>query len=145
MEPFVYRDGSLFVENVPLADIARDHGTPTYVYSRSAIEAQWRAYDSAFGDVPHLVCFAVKSNSNLAVLGVLALRDGDRKAAVEHMRTASASVIGGPTSALVQHSAHRRTLSGLSSLEAAAAASFDSAAFDASSLRQQHLRSPPAG
>lgn len=72
MEPFVYRNGSLFVENVPLADIARDHGTPTYVYSRSAIEEQWRAYDSAFGDVPHLVCFAVKSNSNLAVLGVLA-------------------------------------------------------------------------
>ena len=72
MEPFVYRNGALFVENRALADIARLHGTPTYVYSRAAIETAWKAYDVAFGAVPHLVCFAVKSNSNLAVLGVLA-------------------------------------------------------------------------
>lgn len=72
MDPFVYRNGALFVENTALADIARLHGTPTYVYSRAAIEAAWKAYDAAFGSVPHLVCFAVKSNSNLAVLGVLA-------------------------------------------------------------------------
>ncbi|MEW6444743.1 MAG: diaminopimelate decarboxylase [Pseudomonadota bacterium] len=71
-EAFLPRDGVLHAESVPLAAIAAAHGTPTYVYSRAAIEANFRAYDAAFGAHPHLVCFAVKSNSNLAVLNLLA-------------------------------------------------------------------------
>jgi diaminopimelate decarboxylase len=66
------RQGRLFLENADLAEVAARHGTPCYVYSRAAIEAQWRAFDSAFAAQPHLVCYAVKANSNLAVLSVLA-------------------------------------------------------------------------
>ena len=69
---FMPRDGVLYAEDVALPSIAAAHGTPTYVYSRAAIEANFNAYDMAFGHWPHLVCFAVKSNSNLAVLNVLA-------------------------------------------------------------------------
>mgnify|MGYP000570452672 CR=1 FL=1 len=69
---FMSRDGVLYAEDVALPGIAAAHGTPTYVYSRAAIEANFNAYDMAFGAWPHLVCFAVKSNSNLAVLNVLA-------------------------------------------------------------------------
>ncbi|MGD9888431.1 MAG: diaminopimelate decarboxylase [Halothiobacillaceae bacterium] len=69
---FVTRDGVLCAEGVALSAIASAHGTPTYVYSRAAIEANYRAYDTAFGEQAHLVCFAVKSNSNLAVLNLLA-------------------------------------------------------------------------
>jgi len=65
-------DGVMHAEGVPLAAIAAAHGTPAYVYSRAAIEANFRAFDAAFGAHPHLVCFAVKSNSNLAVLNLLA-------------------------------------------------------------------------
>ncbi len=72
MEAFPRRDGVLHAEGVSLAAIAAAHGTPTYVYSRAAIESNFRAYDTAFGAHPHLVCFAVKSNSNLAVLNLLA-------------------------------------------------------------------------
>jgi len=72
MEVFIYRDGRLFAENVPLADIAKQVGTPCYVYSRAMIEEQWRAFDVAFGEHAHLVCYAVKANSNLAVLDILA-------------------------------------------------------------------------
>ncbi len=69
---FARRDGILHAEGVPLPDVAAAFGTPTYVYSRAAIEANFRAYDAAFGGERHLVCFAVKSNSNLAVLNLLA-------------------------------------------------------------------------
>jgi diaminopimelate decarboxylase len=69
---FALRDGVLHLEDVPLSAIAARHGTPTYVYSRAAIEANFKAYDLAFGSLPHLVCFSVKSNSNLAVLNLLA-------------------------------------------------------------------------
>lgn len=72
MEAFPRRDGALHAEGVPLSAVASAHGTPTYVYSRAAIESNFRAYDAAFGAHPHLVCFAVKSNSNLAVLNLLA-------------------------------------------------------------------------
>lgn len=72
MEAFAYRDGRLCVEDVALADIAMAVGTPCYVYSRAHIEAQWRAFDRAFGRRAHLVCYAVKANSNLAVLNLLA-------------------------------------------------------------------------
>jgi len=65
------QDHVLHVEGVSCADIARQYGTPLYVYSRAAIETQWRAYDEALSARRHLVCYAVKANSNLAVLGVL--------------------------------------------------------------------------
>jgi diaminopimelate decarboxylase len=71
-DAFTYRGAQLFAEGVALADIATSLGTPCYVYSRAHIEAQWRAFDHAFGARDHLVCYAVKANSNLAVLDVLA-------------------------------------------------------------------------
>ncbi|KTC33393.1 MAG: diaminopimelate decarboxylase [Pseudomonas sp.] len=72
MDAFNYRDGELFAEGVALSAIADRFGTPTYVYSRAHIEAQYRAYADALAGMPHLVCFAVKANSNLGVLNVLA-------------------------------------------------------------------------
>jgi diaminopimelate decarboxylase len=72
MEPFYYKDGLLFAEDVSLTDLAARAGTPCYVYSRAAIEEAWRSYDEAFGGRDHLVCFAVKANSSLAVLNILA-------------------------------------------------------------------------
>jgi len=72
MNAFNYRDGELFAEGVSLSAIAERFGTPTYVYSRAHIEAQYRAYADALSGTPHLVCFAVKANSNLGVLNVLA-------------------------------------------------------------------------
>lgn len=72
MDHFQYRDGELFAEDVPLRLIAEQHGTPCYVYSRATLERHWHAFDSAFGNHPHLVCYAVKANSNLAVLNLLA-------------------------------------------------------------------------
>src|SRR3989338_8995643 len=72
MNAFNYRAGELFAEGVALSAIAERFGTPTYVYSRAHIEGQYRAYADALNGVPHLVCFAVKANSNLAVLNLLA-------------------------------------------------------------------------
>ena len=72
MDAFNYRDGQLFAEGVALSAIADRFGTPTYVYSRAHIEAQYLAYANALSGMPHLVCFAVKANSNLGVLNVLA-------------------------------------------------------------------------
>lgn len=72
MNAFNYRDGQLFAEGVALSAIAQRFGTPTYVYSRAHIEAQYRAYADALQGMPHLVCFAVKANSNIGVLNVLA-------------------------------------------------------------------------
>ena len=72
MEAFSYRDGQLFAEGVALSALAQRFGTPSYVYSRAHIEAQYRAYADALEGMPHLVCFAVKANSNLGVLNVLA-------------------------------------------------------------------------
>ena len=72
MDAFNYRDGELFAEGVALSAIAQRFGTPTYVYSRAHIEAQYRSFTDALDGVPHLVCYAVKANSNLGVLNVLA-------------------------------------------------------------------------
>ncbi|WP_161865650.1 MULTISPECIES: diaminopimelate decarboxylase [Pseudomonas] len=72
MEAFNYRDGELFAEGVALSALAQRFGTPTYVYSRAHIEGQYRAYADALDGMPHLVCFAVKANSNIGVLNVLA-------------------------------------------------------------------------
>jgi diaminopimelate decarboxylase len=72
MDHFEYRQNQLYAENVSVADIVSEHGTPCYVYSRATLERHWHAFDNAFAQRPHLVCFAVKANSNLAVLNVLA-------------------------------------------------------------------------
>ncbi|WP_225775813.1 diaminopimelate decarboxylase [Pseudomonas sp. Marseille-Q5115] len=72
MNAFQYRDGELFAEGVALSAVAERFGTPVYVYSRAHIEAQYHAYADALQGVDHLVCYAVKANSNLAVLNVLA-------------------------------------------------------------------------
>jgi diaminopimelate decarboxylase len=67
-----YRDQTLYLEEIALADIARREGTPSYVYSRASILDRFQAYERAFGDVPHKVCYAVKANSNLSILRLLA-------------------------------------------------------------------------
>src|SRR5690606_29513626 len=69
---FVRRDGELCAEGVPLTEIARRFGTPCYVYSRTAIERNWNAWRDALAGRPHLLCYAVKANSNLAILELLA-------------------------------------------------------------------------
>lgn len=72
MDFFSYQDNTLFAEDVSLAQIAAEHGTPTYVYSRKTLERHWYAFDNALSAHPHLICFAVKANSNIGVLSVLA-------------------------------------------------------------------------
>lgn len=71
-DEFDYRGGVLHAEGVSLEALAAEHGTPSYVYSRASIERAWRGFDSALAGQPHLVCYAVKANGNLAVLDVLA-------------------------------------------------------------------------
>ena len=72
MDYFSYRDGSLYAEDVAVSAIAAAHGTPCYIYSRAALEAAFGEYRQALAGCEHLVCYAVKANSNLAVLNVLA-------------------------------------------------------------------------
>ncbi len=72
MDYFNYQAGELYAEDVAVADIAKQYGTPCYVYSRATLERHWRAFDEALAGIDHLVCYAVKANSNLAVLNVLA-------------------------------------------------------------------------
>ena len=72
MTPLRYVSGALQMEQVDLAAVAAKFGTPCFVYSRAAIEAAYKAYDAAFGQRPHRICYAVKANSNLAVLNLLA-------------------------------------------------------------------------
>ncbi|MEM7195027.1 MAG: diaminopimelate decarboxylase [Pseudomonadota bacterium] len=72
MDHFHYQNGQLYAEQVDVADIATDVGTPCYIYSRATLERHWRAFDDAFGSHPHQICYAVKANSNLAVLNLFA-------------------------------------------------------------------------
>ncbi|GLT13280.1 diaminopimelate decarboxylase [Vibrio algivorus] len=73
MDFFNYQDdGQLWAEDVSLTQLAQQHGTPLYVYSRATLERHWKAFDSSVADHPHLVCYAVKANSNIGVLNVLA-------------------------------------------------------------------------
>ncbi len=71
-EAFVYHNGELFVENVSLKKIAEKFGTPCYIYSQSALTNAYQEFDAAFEDRDHLICYAVKANSNLAILNLLA-------------------------------------------------------------------------
>jgi diaminopimelate decarboxylase len=72
MDYFNYRDGRLWAEDVDISAHIAEWGTPCYVYSRATLERHWKAFDQALSALPHLVCYAVKANSSLAVLNVLA-------------------------------------------------------------------------
>ncbi len=72
MDYFHYQAGELFAEEVALSNVAEKYGTPTYVYSRATLERHWHAFNNAFSSFPHCVCYAIKANSNLAVLNILA-------------------------------------------------------------------------
>ena len=72
MDHFNYKNGALFCEAVAISELAETYGTPLYVYSRATLERHWHAFDSALSGHDHLICYAVKANSNLAVLNVLA-------------------------------------------------------------------------
>jgi diaminopimelate decarboxylase len=73
LDHFNYQnDGRLFVEGLPVEQVIKKAGTPAYIYSRATIERHWQAFDSAAGKHPHLICYAVKANSNLAVLNIMA-------------------------------------------------------------------------
>ena len=72
MDYFNYRNNELFAEDVAVKDIIKQQGSPCYIYSRSTIERHWQAFDKAFGQQAHLICYAVKANSNIALLNILA-------------------------------------------------------------------------
>jgi len=72
MDYFNYRNGVMHAEEVALPAIAEQYGTPAYVYSRATLERHWRAFDAALSGRRHLICYAVKANSNLAVLNIMA-------------------------------------------------------------------------
>jgi diaminopimelate decarboxylase len=72
MHDFQYRQGELYCEHVPLARIAKEVGTPCYVYSHNTLVRHLRAYDGAFQSIPHILAFAMKANSNLAILRLMA-------------------------------------------------------------------------
>ena len=72
MDPFEYRNGELYAEDVPLTALAERYGTPSYIYSRAYLEQQFLSYQRALAGRDHLICYAVKVNSNIAVLNVLA-------------------------------------------------------------------------
>jgi len=72
MDYFNYRENSLYAEDVAVADIVATHGSPCYIYSKATLERHWRAFDTAFAQQAHLICYAVKANSNLAILNTLA-------------------------------------------------------------------------
>ncbi len=72
MDHFNYRGAELYAEDVPVRNITAQVGTPCYIYSRATLERHWHAFDRAFGDQDHLICYAVKANSNLGLLNILA-------------------------------------------------------------------------
>ncbi|MFW5443186.1 MAG: diaminopimelate decarboxylase [Methylococcaceae bacterium] len=72
MDHFKYRDNNLFAEDVAVEEIIAQYGSPCYIYSRATFEQHWNAFDQAFADHPHLICYAVKANSNIAILNLLA-------------------------------------------------------------------------
>lgn len=72
MDEFTLKNGRLYAEDLPVSELARQYGTPCYIYSRATLERHWKAFDQPFGDHPHLICYAVKANSNIALLNLLA-------------------------------------------------------------------------
>ena len=69
---FSYRNGALFCEDVPVAELADKYGTPSFIYSRKAIETAFRDYDGAFGSHPHHILYSVKACSNIGIISLLA-------------------------------------------------------------------------
>ena len=72
MDFFQYKNEQLYVEDLPVKQLAEEFGTPLYIYSRATLERHWHAFDSALVDHPHLICYAVKANSNIGILNVMA-------------------------------------------------------------------------
>jgi diaminopimelate decarboxylase len=72
MDYFNYQGAHLSAEQVPVAEIVAKHGSPCYIYSKATLERHWQAFDNAFGNQPHLICYAVKANSNIAILNLFA-------------------------------------------------------------------------
>ena len=72
MDFFQYNNEQLYVEDLPVKQLAEEFGTPLYIYSRATLERHWHAFDSALGKHPHLICYAVKANSNIGILNVMA-------------------------------------------------------------------------
>ena len=72
MDFFQYKNEQLYVEDLPVKQLAKEFGTPLYIYSRATLERHWHAFDSALGKHPHLICYAVKANSNIGILNVMA-------------------------------------------------------------------------
>ena len=72
MNHFVYRDGSLYAEDVPIAQIAMTVGTPFYVYSHATLERHFTVFDKAFARIPHMTCYSCKANTNIALLRLMA-------------------------------------------------------------------------
>ena len=72
LNTFSFQNNALYAESIPVMDLMAQYGSPLYVYSRTEIEQNWQQFDEAFGEHPHLICYAVKANSNLAVLNALA-------------------------------------------------------------------------
>jgi diaminopimelate decarboxylase len=97
---FVYRDGLLYAESVPLIDVADRAGTPTYVYSGSAVDGAYRRIDEALREVPHLIAYSVKANGNLAVLSRLS-RLGSGADIVSGGELARALEVGMPADRIV--------------------------------------------
>jgi len=137
-EVFTYREAELYAEQVPLSLIGEDHGTPCYVYSRAALQTAFHAFDDALAKHPHLVCFAVKANGNLAVLHELArLGAGfDIVSAGELERVLRA---GGDPSRIVFSGA------GKTAAEMRAALASDIACFNVESIAELELLDATAG
>ena len=72
MNTFSFNNNALHAESVAVTDLMVEYGSPLYIYSRAQIVSNWQQFDLAFGDHPHLICYAVKANSNLGVLNILA-------------------------------------------------------------------------
>ena len=72
MDFFQYKNEQLYVEDLPVKQLAEEFGTPLYIYSRATLERHWHAFDSALGNHPHLICYAVKANSNIGILNIMA-------------------------------------------------------------------------
>ena len=75
MDYFNYRDNELFAEDIAVQDIVKKYGSPCYIYSRATLERHWYAFDKAFQDHSHLICYAVKANSNIGLLNLMYVFD----------------------------------------------------------------------
>src|SRR5215831_19225300 len=96
MNYFEYRNGEMFAESVPLKRLAREVGTPVYVYSLATLMRHFKVFDEAFAKTRHIVCFSVKANSNLALLRAFA-KQGSGGTLVRHRELSRALKVGAET------------------------------------------------